>query len=63
MARFEPTGHDRYRIESAREALAAAKSIDWSDAEAGPHMVGRLQVVVENLLDILDEHQADESGD
>jgi hypothetical protein len=57
MARFELTGHDRYRVESAREALAAAKAIDWSDGRVGPRMAGRLTVVVENLLAVIGEHQ------
>jgi len=40
MARFELTGHDRYRIGQAREALAA---------------VGRLETVLQQLLEMLDE--------
>lgn len=62
MAGFELNAHDRYRISQAREALAAAKAIDWSDEQAGPRMVGRLQVAVENLLAVIDEHQAGESS-
>lgn len=56
MAAFDLTAHDRYRIAQAREVLAAAKAIDWSDEQAGPRMVGQLEVIVENLLAVIDEH-------
>ena len=61
MARLDLTSSERFRIAQAREVLASAKAIDWTDDEAGPRMVGRCQVAIENLLAILDEHGAGES--
>ncbi|WP_192582745.1 hypothetical protein [Streptomyces triticiradicis] len=58
MARFELTDHDRYRIEKAREDLAAAKKIDRGDEQAADRMFGRLEVAVQQLLEMLDEGAA-----
>jgi hypothetical protein len=55
MARFELTGHDRYRIEKAREELAAAEQLDLSDDRAMARTIGRLEVALKQLLEILDE--------
>ena len=55
MRRFDLTDHDRYRIEQAREALAAAKQLDMGDDRAMARMIGRLETVLKQLLDMLGE--------
>lgn len=55
MARFEMTGHDRYRIEKAREELAAAERLDLSDDRAMARTIGRLKVALKQLLEMLEE--------
>ncbi|MEV6398141.1 hypothetical protein AB0M39_25785 [Streptomyces sp. NPDC051907] len=47
--------HDRYRIGQAREALAAAAVVDLSDDRALCRMLGRLEVALSQLLDVIDE--------
>jgi hypothetical protein len=56
-AAFDLSDHDRYRIAKAREDLAAAKAADLSDGRAVARMLGRLQVALEQLLDVFDEHE------
>ena len=58
MSRFDLTEHDQYRVEQAREALAAAKQYDMADVRAMAHLIGRLEVVLSQLLDMLDEDGA-----
>lgn len=55
MARFDLTDHDRYRIEKAREELAAAGRLDLSDDRAMARTIGRLEVALRQLLEMLDE--------
>jgi hypothetical protein len=56
MARIDNlTGHDRHRIDQARRDLAAAKQLDRSDGQATDRMFGRLEVAVQQLLEMLDE--------
>jgi hypothetical protein len=55
MARFELTGHDRYRIEAAREELARLQRRDVSDPLAMAHLLGRVEVALRQLLDVFDE--------
>ncbi|MFD5566623.1 hypothetical protein [Streptomyces cadmiisoli] len=55
MARFEMTGHDRYRVEKAREELARAGDLDLADDRAMARTIGRLEVALQLLLDMLDE--------
>ncbi|WP_045563002.1 hypothetical protein [Streptomyces sp. FxanaA7] len=55
MARFELTDHDRYRIEAARRELANAQQLDMSDDRAMARRIGRLEVVLQQLLEMLAE--------
>ncbi|MDR3083110.1 MAG: hypothetical protein LBV60_19690 [Streptomyces sp.] len=52
MARFALTGHDLYLIEKAREELAAG--VDLSDDRAMARKIGRLEVALQQLLEMLD---------
>lgn len=54
MARFELTGHDRYRVERAREELARAAELDLSDDRAMARTIGRLEVALKQLLEVFD---------
>jgi hypothetical protein len=53
VSRAQPalTDTDRYRISQARKVLATAKTGDQDTART----IGRLEVVLEQLLDTLDE--------
>ncbi|MFI9563796.1 hypothetical protein [Streptomyces rishiriensis] len=55
MARFKLTPNDRYSIEAARRTLAAAESVNLLDGRAMAHMIGRLEVAVERLIEMVDE--------
>jgi hypothetical protein len=55
MARFELNGHDRYRIEAAREALSEVQRLDMGDDRAMARMIGRLEVTVQQLLEMVGE--------
>jgi len=59
-APFRLTGHDRYRIGQAREALAAAEQTDAGDGQATARALGRLEVAVTHLLAVFDEHDGGE---
>jgi hypothetical protein len=58
MARFDLNDHDRYRIEAARRDLAAGKQLDLSDAQAMARRIGRLEVALQQLLEVFDEDGA-----
>ncbi|MET8947445.1 hypothetical protein ABZX30_28850 [Streptomyces sp. NPDC004542] len=62
MSRFELTGHDRYRIEAARRDLAAAERLDMSDDRAMARTIGRLEVALRQLLEMVDETAAERGG-
>lgn len=49
------TDHDRYRIEAARTELAAAGRLDLSDDRAMARTIGRLEVALQQLLEVFDE--------
>lgn len=55
MPRFDLTDHDRYRIAKARQELAALKRLDLADDRAMAHTLGRVEVVLQQLLEMLDE--------
>jgi hypothetical protein len=55
MGRIDLTDHDRYRIEAARRELAAVEQLDMADDRAMARMIGRLEVVLQQLLEMLDE--------
>lgn len=46
---------DRRRVEAARELLVEVRSADLSDA---PYSLGRLEIVTEDLLRVLDGGQS-----
>lgn len=58
-ARFEMTDHDRYRVAKAREALAAAESLNLLDERAMARTIGRLEVAVQQLVEMTDEAGAE----
>lgn len=53
MSRFPLNRHDAYRIQAAREVLAAP--VDMGDDRAMAGRLGRLEVALEQLLAMLDE--------
>ncbi|WP_328872773.1 hypothetical protein OHT76_23205 [Streptomyces sp. NBC_00287] len=55
MARFDLTEYDRCIIEAARQALAAAENVNLLDGRAMARMIGRLEVAVERLIEMVDE--------
>ena len=55
MARMDLNDYDRYRIAQAREALAKAEQLDMSDDRAMARTIGRLEVALSQLLDVIDE--------
>ena len=55
MARFDLTEHDRSHIEAARKTLAAAASVNLLDGNAMARVIGRLEVAVERLIEMVDE--------
>ncbi len=52
--RFDLTAYDRSRILAARRALADAQSMSLLDASAMARMIGRLEVTVEQLVEMVD---------
>ncbi|MFJ3600368.1 hypothetical protein ACIPRU_28230 [Streptomyces sp. NPDC090126] len=52
--RFNLTDYDRTRILAARQALADAQSMSLLDASAMARMIGRLEVTVEQLVEMVD---------
>jgi hypothetical protein len=55
MARFDLTARDRCHIAAARRTLAAAESVNLLDGSAMARMIGRLEVAVERLIEMVDE--------
>jgi hypothetical protein len=58
MARFELTKSDRYLVGQAQEALEQAGRLDLADDRAMARTVGRLETVLKQLLDMLDEDES-----
>lgn len=54
MRRFDLTAYDRSRILAARQALADAQSMSLLDVSAMARMIGRLEVTVEELVEMVD---------
>ncbi|MFE0696598.1 hypothetical protein [Streptomyces sp. NPDC058869] len=52
--RFDLTDYDRSRILAARQALADAQSMSLLDVSAMARMIGRLEVTVESLIEMVD---------
>ncbi|MFJ9686902.1 hypothetical protein ACIRRX_14630 [Streptomyces bacillaris] len=52
--RFDLTAYDRSRILAARQALADAQSMSLLDVSAMARMIGRLEVTVEQLVEMVD---------
>ncbi|MFJ6611870.1 hypothetical protein ACIQPT_16515 [Streptomyces sp. NPDC091289] len=53
MSRFDLTAYDRSRILAARQALADAQSVSLLDVSAMARMIGRLEVTVEQLVEMV----------
>ncbi|MEW2307282.1 hypothetical protein AB0918_01260 [Streptomyces sp. NPDC006864] len=53
-SRFNLTEYDRTRILAARQALADAQAVSLLDASAMARMIGRLEVTVESLIEMVD---------
>ncbi|MEU2798687.1 hypothetical protein [Streptomyces sp. NPDC007117] len=51
---FDLTEYDRTRILAARQALADAQSMSLLDVSAMARMIGRLEVTVEQLVEMVD---------
>ncbi|MFJ2001624.1 hypothetical protein [Streptomyces chartreusis] len=58
MSRVELSLHERAQVEAARETLAAIVGARLTDASAAAYMVGRLEVSLRSLLEIVDAGQA-----
>lgn len=54
MSRFDLTAYDRSRILAARQALADAQSMSLLDVSAMARMIGRLEVTVAQLVEMVD---------
>ncbi|MFE6589971.1 hypothetical protein [Streptomyces sp. NPDC057781] len=54
MSRFDLTEYDRCTVEAARRALSAAESVNLLDGSAMARMIGRLEVAVERLIEMVD---------
>ncbi|WP_228989821.1 hypothetical protein [Streptomyces sp. DH8] len=52
--RFDLTEYDRGRILAARQALMDAQSMSLLDVSAMARMIGRLEVTVESLIEMVD---------
>ncbi|MGA5468768.1 hypothetical protein ACPCUK_08040 [Streptomyces arboris] len=52
--RFDLTEYDRSRILAARQALADAQAVSLLDGSAMARMIGRLEVTVEQLVEMVD---------
>ncbi|MEU8521901.1 hypothetical protein [Streptomyces sp. NBC_01216] len=52
--RFDLTAYDRSRILAARQVLADAQSVSLLDGSAMARMIGRLEVTVEQLVEMVD---------
>ncbi|MFJ9888002.1 hypothetical protein ACIQRW_19335 [Streptomyces sp. NPDC091287] len=52
--RFDLTAYDRSQILAARQALADAQSMSLLDVSAMARMIGRLEVTVEQLVELVD---------
>lgn len=52
--RFDLTEYDRSRILAARQALMDAQSMSLLDVSAMARMIGRLEVTVESLIEMVD---------
>ncbi|WP_324798217.1 hypothetical protein SJX93_27560 [Streptomyces cyaneofuscatus] len=52
--RFDLTAYDRTRILAARQALADAQSMSLLDVSAMARMIGRLEVAVESLIEMVE---------
>jgi hypothetical protein len=61
MARFNLTPLDRCHVENARKELAAAKTLNLLDENAMARTIGRLEVALERLVEMVDEG-ADETA-
>ncbi|MEU9655322.1 hypothetical protein [Streptomyces chartreusis] len=57
MNRTELSLHERAQVAAARETLAAIDGARLTDASAAAYMVGRLEVSLRSLLEILDADQ------
>lgn len=57
MSRVELSLHERAQVEAARETLAAIVGARLTDASAAAYMVGRLEVSLRSLLEIVDAGQ------
>lgn len=55
MSRFEPTRHDQYRIAQARAELDALETLDMGDDRAMARALGRLEVALQQLVEMVDE--------
>ncbi|MEV7034586.1 hypothetical protein AB0N99_30695 [Streptomyces sp. NPDC093272] len=53
--RFDLTEYDRYRIAAARRELAKAEQLDMSDDRAMARTIGRLEVALQQLLEVFGE--------
>ncbi len=52
--RFDLTAYDHTRILAARRALADAQSMSLLDVSTMARMIGRLEVTVESLIEMVD---------
>ncbi|MFJ9740846.1 hypothetical protein [Streptomyces sp. NPDC101166] len=55
MGRFELNQSDRCRIDAARHELVNAQQLDMSDDRAMARTIGRLEVALQQLLEMFGE--------
>ncbi|WP_445277757.1 hypothetical protein [Streptomyces sp. DSM 41033] len=54
MNRFDRTEYDHRTVTAARQALETARTLDLGDTKAMARMLGRLEVIVERLIELAD---------
>ncbi|MDK1348040.1 hypothetical protein QNO09_33115 [Streptomyces sp. 378] len=62
MARFGLTPLERCHVENARKELAAAQTLNLLDENAMARTIGRLEVAVERLIEMVDAGTGEMAG-
>ncbi|MCM1974305.1 hypothetical protein [Streptomyces sp. G1] len=62
MVRFELTPLDRCHVENARKELVAARTLNLLDENAMARTIGRLEVALERLIEMVDAGTGEFAG-
>ncbi|PKT71850.1 hypothetical protein CW362_16445 [Streptomyces populi] len=58
-SRFQMTDRDRYRVTQARAELDALETLDLGDDRAMARALGRIEVALQQLVEMVDEAVAE----